>query len=369
MLLNSIKVRGIRNLHDCEINFGSRFNVLSGDNGQGKTNLLEAIYASCALRSFRTSRLKDLISIHHEQAYVSSWVTREELQRQYELTISQRSRIVRLDGKTVRPLKKYFGSFQVVLFAPEDLSIPKGSPSHRRKFLDRGVFTLQTSFLEYAQNYEKTLKSRNKVLKDEIPNHQKGDLLDVYDQQLIQLGAEIVHARLCFLDELAPYFEERFESITQSNMRVRLSYESEQLFESHKMEDIVQTLRDGIKSSRPRDLARGQTLVGPHRDDFRFYLEEQSAATFASQGQLRAMILAWKNAEMQLIKMRCGHPPILLLDDVSSELDRAKNEQFFSLLNQNEQQCFITTTHSDYVKLDQDRVDFRISGGQIQKVD
>lgn len=310
-----------------------------------------------------------MISINNEQAYVSSWVTRDDLQRQYELTISQRSRIVRLDGKTVRPLKKYFGNFQVVLFAPEDLSIPKGSPSHRRKFLDRGVFTLDTSFLENAQNYEKTLKSRNKVLKDEIPNHQKNDLLDVYDQQLIQLGAQIVIARLTFVQKLSPYFERSFESITQSNLEIKLSYESEQNYTSTELGDIVQKLSDAIKQSRSRDLIRGQSLVGPHRDDFKFSLEKQSAATFASQGQLRAMILAWKSAEMRLIKSQTGQAPILLLDDVSSELDRAKNEHFFTLLNQNEQQCFITTTHPSYVKLNSERIDFEISEGRVLRVE
>ena len=231
------------------------------------------------------------------------------------------------------------------------------------------MFTLETSFLEHAQNYEKTLKSRNKVLKDEIPNQQKNDLLDVYDQQLIHLGAQIVYARLNFISELSPFFERSFESITQDNLAVKMSYESEQNYESPKLDDIVFVLGEAIKTSRARDLMRGQSLVGPHRDDFKFSLEGQSAATFASQGQLRAMILAWKSAEMTLIKTRCGQPPILLLDDVSSELDRSKNEHFFSLLNQNEQQCFITTTHSDYVKLDNERLDFKISQGRVLRGD
>lgn len=370
MLVRALQVTGFRNLANAVVEPGSRFNVISGNNGQGKTNLLEALYAVCTLRSFRTSRLRDLIHINEEQAYVAARVDTGGLERRYELTINQRSRVVRLDGKAVRPISRYFGAFNVVLFAPEDLLVARGSPSDRRRFLDRAVFTLQPSFLGVSQDYEKVLKNRNLTLRDELLAAQKREeLLNVYDQQLATLAAQLLHARLSYLDRITAPFVGAFEAISRSGLPAGVEYQcaGELAAQGVDIVELEAKLLEGFKRNRRADLARGATNLGPHRDVLQFHLAGQPAANFASQGQLRAMILAWKTAEMQLLAQEHEEPPVLLLDDVSSELDPERNEFLFDFLRLQENQCFITTTHPSFVLLSSDRRDFEVKNGQIEE--
>ncbi len=469
MLVRSLSVSGFRNLVPSTLEPGERFNVFSGDNGQGKTNLLEALYAVCTLRSFRSSRLRDLISIHEPSAQVRAQVLRAGLERKYELTISERSRVVRLDSKTVRPLARYFGEFNVVLFAPEDLLVARASPGERRRFLDRAVFNMHPGFLSAAQDYEKVLKNRNICLRDEGMKRSSRDaLLDVYDQQLASLAAQVLRARRDYLRSIEPYFVRAFDLIARCQMPVELRYQSSgnlgldldvsesrwsgrlsgplsepssesrlsepsseprlsepsseprlsepssesrlsepssesrlsgplsepssepssepRLSESRSeppserrssesrlseppsesLSELQEALLQALTASRRADLARGATLVGPHRDLLEFRLAEQPVASFASQGQLRAMILAWKSAEMQLLAETHDDPPVLLLDDVSSELDPERNQYLFEFLKGRPGQCFITTTHPSFVLLASDRRDFRVKGGVIE---
>ena len=376
MLVRALKFTGFRNLAPASLEPGPRFNVFAGNNGQGKTNLLEALYAVCTLRSFRSSRLKDVISIHEEQAYVGARVAREGLERRYELTIRPRSRLVRLDNKAVRPIAKYFGDFNVVLFAPEDLLVAKGSPGERRRFLDRAVFTLRPTYLAIAQDFEKVLKSRNIVLRDEqMSPSSKDKMLDVYDHQLSGLSAQILLARLEYMNKVQDRFAKAFDAITRSSLPASLHYEAAgdvvdttaaQALPS--IEDLSSRYVEALRGSRRADLARGSTNVGPHRDVLLFHLAGQLAGTFASQGQLRAMILAWKTAEMDLLAEVHQDPPALLLDDVSSELDPQRNEYLFDFLRGRENQCFISTTHPKFVLLGEDRRDFRVENGVIEYV-
>lgn len=374
MLVRALKFTGFRNLAPASLEPGPRFNVFAGNNGQGKTNLLEALYAVCTLRSFRSSRLKDLISIHGEQAYVGARVARGGLERRYELTINARSRVVRLDNKAVRPIAKYFGDFNVVLFAPEDLLVAKGSPGERRRFLDRAVFTLQPNFLAIAQDFEKVLRSRNVVLRDDqLSSSSKEGMLSVYDHQLAKLSAQILRARLEYLNSVQGRFAKAFEAITRSGLPTTLRYEAsgevvstERFQELPSLESIEASYAEALVASRRADLGRGSTNVGPHRDVLLFELAGQPAGNFASQGQLRAMILAWKTAEMDLLADVHEDPPALLLDDVSSELDPKRNEYLFEFLRGRQNQCFISTTHPKFVLLEKDRRDFTVENGQIE---
>jgi len=375
VLVRALKFTGFRNLAPASLEPGPRFNVFAGNNGQGKTNLLEALYSVCTLRSFRSSRLKDLINIHGEQAYVGARVSRGGLERRYELTINARSRVVRLDNKAVRPIAKYFGDFNVVLFAPEDLLVAKGSPGERRRFLDRAVFTLKPSFLGVAQDFEKVLKSRNVVLRDErLSSSSKEEMLGVYDLQLAALSAQILCARLEYLKSVQERFAKAFEAITRSGMLASLRYETAgDVIETVSFQsvppvvDVEEAFLRALAASRRADLGRGATNVGPHRDVLVFELAGQPAGNFASQGQLRAMILAWKTAEMDLLADVHEDPPALLLDDVSSELDPKRNEYLFEFLRGRENQCFISTTHPKFVLLEKDRRDFTVENGQIEE--
>lgn len=370
MLLRNLKLRQVRNLAPTELEPAPRFNVFYGDNGQGKTNLLEAIYAVGTLRSFRTGYLRDLVALGADQAYIGARLVREDLERHLEVSFGERSRRVRLDGKAVRPISKYFGEFNVILFAPEDLQIPRGSPGERRRFLDRAVFNQVPEHLSSHRDYEKAVRNRNAFLRaraEEGPAAQGGsqELLEVLDSQVAELGAAVVAARAALLRQLRPRFQQAFEAITQLGLAVDVEYVGPERAEEIDLEGLQEALRGLLAAARRSDLARGQTSVGPHRDDLRFLLEGQPAQSFASQGQLRAMVLAWKTAELELFSATRGEPPVLLLDDVSSELDRTRNEFLFDFLRSRDSQCFITTTHSDCVLLSSDRADYEVRSGSV----
>lgn len=363
MLLRALQVGGFRNLAQTTLVPSPRFNVISGDNGQGKTNLLEAVYLAGTLRSFRTTSTQELIAWDAKAAHVAARVVRNELERVYEIDLMAGRKVARLDGKTPRTLSDYFGGFNIVLFAPEDLRVARGSPSGRRRFLDRSVFNRSVTFLADAQRYARALKNRNVLLRGPAPS---ADLLDVYDAQLAEVGARILRARLGYLGELRPRFAAAFEAITQTGMASTLHYESSLPALAPSLEELHARLRSALEASRHRDVARRQTTVGPHVDDIVFFLGAHEARAFASQGQLRALVLAWKTAEIELLRELHGDAPILLLDDVSSELDAKRNAYLFDFLDRIDCQCFVTTTHPRHVPVSQNRQDFQIVEGVLQ---
>lgn len=365
MRILALVAEHVRNLDLLQLQPRERFNVFVGDNGQGKTNLLEAIFVVATLRSFRTARLVDLVAFGSDRAKLGARVLRESLTRVYEVELAQGSRKVRLDGKVPRPVSQYFGAFNVVVFTPEDLGLPRGAPGDRRRFLDRGVFNLEPGYLAIASDYDRVLKTRNSVLRQagegRLVGKQVDELLAVYDQQLAQLAVETIAARARFVERLVPELSSAFSAITRTGRAATARYASKLLGASP--DDLQRTLREG----RARDLASGSTQVGPHRDDIVLELDGREAGSFASQGQLRAIMLAWKTAEMVILGSAHGDPPILLLDDVSSELDPQRNEFLFEHLASLAGQCFITTTHGDHVLLRRDRADYRIESGRIHE--
>jgi len=361
MRIQVLTASGIRNLRPLQLEPRERFNVFVGDNGQGKTNLLEAIYAVSALRSFRTSRLADMIAFGEAEARIGARVLKDELTRVYGVTIAQGGRQVLLDGKAVRPLSRYFGGFNVVVFTPEDLALPRGAPSERRRFLDRAVFNARPEYLSHVQAYEKALKQRNAVLKQAAQGVQPRaeELLSVYDVQLADSGLYIANARAALVDEIRIELAQAFTAITHGERLASARYVSKTAGTS--TDEIIAQHRAG----RAKDMATQSTQFGPHRDDIAFELDGRDAGLFASQGQLRAIMLAWKTAELDVLARTRGDQPVLLLDDVSSELDPARNAYLFEHLAMQAGQVFITTTHEGHVLLTRDRADYRIKNGQI----
>lgn len=363
MRIFTLVADGVRNLKPVQLRPRERFNVFVGDNGQGKTNLLEAIYVIATLRSFRTSKLTDLVAFGATEAKLGARVIKDDLVRVYEVDLGPGSRKVRLDGKAVRPLSRYFGGFNVVVFTPEDLALPRGSPGDRRRFLDRGVFNFEPGYLATASDYEKVVKTRNSVLKQagqgSMGARQAEDLLAVYDAQLAQLAVSIIAARVKFLETIGPEMTKAFAAITRTGLAAGARYVSKLVGKP------AVVIEEELRAGRARDLASQSTQLGPHRDDIVLELDGREAGSFASQGQLRAIMLAWKTAELEVLGRHHGDPPILLLDDVSSELDPARNEFLFAHLATLAGQCFITTTHGSHVLLHQHRADYRIQGGQI----
>ncbi|MBK9035050.1 MAG: DNA replication/repair protein RecF [Myxococcales bacterium] len=359
MLVTALHLHGVRNLAPMQLTPGPRFNVFAGDNGQGKTNLLEAVYVLATLRSFRTSALAEVIGHGHERAQLRARVVRAELERQYQVVLEPARKTAIVDDKPVRPIARYFGAFNVVLFAPEDLAVVRGPPADRRRFLDRTVFGRRASFLATAQTFEKVLRSRNAVLRGLADGERGGrDLLDVYDQQLAPLAVAMVRARRELLAELAPRLTAVYAAITGGELPLAVVYQTA-------VADDPAAVVAQLAADRPRDLARRSTSTGPHRDDLVFRLADHLAAGFASQGQTRALVLAWKIAELELLAETHGDAPLLLLDDVSSELDDTRNEFLFSYLSKRPGQCFITTTDARHVRITGERIDRRVQGGVV----
>lgn len=372
MRIESLRLSSVRNLVPTLLEPSARFNVFAGDNGQGKTNLLEAVFVVATVRSFRTSQLTDLLAFGAERASIVARVQGHGMTRIYDLELAPGGKRVRLDGKAVRPLSKYFGDFNVVLFAPEDLQIPRGTPSDRRRFLDRAVFNRRVDYLPAIQRYELALKNRNAVLRRAgdggLGGKQLYDLLDTYDEQLAEMGTAVMAARVEYLDELRPLVRAAFAEITRTGLSADVDYAwGEARSQTSKVPEPAEQ-RAELLRARPRDLARQATSIGPHRDDLRFYLETHDAGGFASQGQLRAIVLAWKTAELELLGRLRQDPPILLLDDVSSELDAQRNRFLFEHLAPRAGQCFITTTHPGHVLIPaSERRDYRVADGAISQ--
>jgi DNA replication and repair protein RecF len=355
--IHALEARQFRNLEQVLLEPHPRFNVLSGDNGQGKTNILEAIYLLGTLRSFRAGKTEEMVRFGAAQALVRARVEKLQTQRLLEVALSPGHKNAKVDGKGARATD-YFGGFNVVLFAPEDLRLPRGAPSGRRRFIDRAVWNAHPAYLGEVQTYEKVLRSRNAVLRDGGPE----SMLEVYDEQLARAAVAIVTRRRALVEELGPAVRAAFERVTQTGLALSIAYETD-----IEISDIEGSMRDKLTRDRRKDLARGATSSGPHVDDLELVLDGKSAKLYASQGQLRAIVLALKIAEIEFLREKLGDSPVLLLDDVSSELDPKRNAQLFDFLKSVPCQAFITTTHRSHVLLAEERVDFHVVAGTVAR--
>ncbi len=367
MLLRALELTAFRNLADTVLEPGPQLNVLAGDNAQGKTNLLEAIYLLGTLRSFRASKLGELMRWDVEaaggNARVAGRVDTRGIERKHEVTIQAGKKVARLDGKGVRSPTDYFKWLTTVLFTPDDLGVLRGSPGGRRRLLDRAVFNRTPAYLGEHNDYQRALKSRNAILKDGGPD----DMLEIWDFHLARYGARVVARRLAYIAELGPRVAAGYEAITHTGLRARLEYQGlEGLALDASEADLHAALVTAIGRSRGRDRARQFSSVGPHADDLGLWLDDRDVRLYASQGQTRALALALKIAEIRLLRDVHGSDPILLLDDVSSELDPQRNAHLFDFLDEVACQCFLTTTHPEYVRARLNRKDYRVVNGVIE---
>ncbi len=311
--------------------------VFAGENAQGKTNCLEAIYGLATLKSFRARRNRELIRFGADSARVGGAVMDEGIRRRFRFTVSPAGRSGEVDGKRPARLRDYFDGIRAVLFCPEDTAMVRGDPGGRRRFLDRAAFTARPSYLDIARDYRRVLDQRSSVLRS--PRQDLAQL-DVFDQQLAHLGARLSVRRQEIVRQLTPHFRELHMQITGGgSARIRYRGCLGDGDREEQRENFLALLAD----RRGDELRRGMNLVGPHRDDLHIEIEGRSARAYGSQGQVRSVVIALKLAELQAARAR-GERLLFLLDDLSSELDQRRTDQLLGLLRELELQTFVTTT-------------------------
>jgi len=344
MELQALALHNFRNYQDLSTTFSPGVNVFLGPNAQGKTNLLEAIYALALTRSHRTSTDKELIGWSGDSARISGTVDRRTGPVPLELSFTNKGKKAKVNHLDQPKLANYIGHLNVILFAPEDLELVKGAPAIRRQFIDREFSQMSPKYLYVANQYRALLRQRNTFLK-QMQAEKQSDLLllDVLTDQLIDLASELIARRLKLLTALNTAAAPIQADITQANEQLEIKYVSqlapEELLDE---QSIKSALTNRFEKMRKRELFEGTTKVGPHRDDLQFMVNDHDVAIYGSQGQQRTTALAVKLAEIDLMFAETGEYPILLLDDVLSELDTNRQTHLLTTI-QNKVQTFITT--------------------------
>ncbi|MDB4980362.1 MAG: replication and repair protein RecF [Myxococcales bacterium] len=368
MRILELRASGWRNLEPLRFEPGPRVTVLHGDNGQGKTNVIEAIYYLATLRSFRTSRADELVRAapgepRAERAQLAARVEHRGLERKVEIELGEARRIVQLDGKAVRGAAAIFGAVSVVLFVPEDLLLPRAAPAARRRFLDLAVFNVERGYYREAAAYQRVVKSRNHVLRQ---GRADPVLLDAYDEELARTGARVVMRRRALVAELAPRARDLFRAL-HADLPVELRYRSAPTVDAAADEEALRAaLLAGVGAQRALDARRRFTTFGPHTDDVEIVLDGRLAREHASQGQLRSLVLALKLAELTNVEARLGDAPVLLLDDVPSELDPTRRKFLFEMVSRLACQTVISVAERSVVPPLDGSVGFRVSRGRLE---
>lgn len=357
MYIESLELKNYRNYEYLCMTMHKGTNILFGDNAQGKTNILEAAYVCGTTKSHRGSKDKEMIRFEQEEAHIRMTVRKDEVSHKIDMHLKKnRSKGIAIDGIPIKKAVELFGIVNFVFFSPEDLQIIKNGPSERRRFLDAELCQLNKLYLQELANYNKILNQRNKLLKDISFQPNLTDTLDVWDMQLAAYGKKIIKVRKQFIEELNEIIKEIHEKLTGGREEIVITYEPDA-----EEEELEQQLAD----SREKDLKYKTTSVGPHRDDFCVKVNGIDIRKYGSQGQQRTAALSLKMSEIYLVKKIIKDNPILLLDDVLSELDSSR--QHYLLQSIKDIQTIITCTGLDEFIENQFSINkvFRVIDGNV----
>lgn len=314
MRIKSLSLKNFRNLTDEFLEFDKGLNILFGDNAQGKTNILESIFLACTTKSHKGSKEKEMIRMGEKEAHLRLFFEKDGNERKIDLHLNKtKSKGMAVDGLVVKKAMDLFGLVNVVFFSPEDLNMVKNGPSERRRFVDMELSQLDRVYLYQLSNYDRVITQRNNLLKQIFENESLIDMLDVWDEQLLKFGFSIIKSREKFLSDMNEMIKPIHSKLTGGKEELVLIYEPNVSLDE---------FSEKLKKSRKNDIYQKVTLVGPHKDDIIFMINGQNVRKFGSQGQQRSTALSLKLAEIELFKKITGEKPILLLDDVLSELDR-----------------------------------------------
>ena len=360
MWLKDLSIKHFRNYQDVDIDFNPRLNVFVGRNAQGKTNLLESIYFLALTRSHRTKTDKNLIQFEEEQLKIAGSLQKQTGSIPLEIDLAPKGRITKVNHLKQARLSDYIGHMNVVLFAPEDLQLIKGAPSIRRKFIDMELGQIKPIYLSDLSSYNHVLKQRNSYLK--TSHNIDETFLSVLDEQLVEYGSRVMLHRSEFIKKLEAFGRKKHFEISNQLEKLSINYQPSVNYIDK--ERLTETFLQALEKSRSRDLFKKNTGVGPHRDDMVFLINGVDAS-FASQGQHRSLVLSIKLAEIELMESITKESPILLLDDVMSELDNTRQLKLLETISQNIQ-TFITTTSLEHLQNLPDNLSvFTVNDGQI----
>jgi len=356
-----------------------RFNIYEGDNGQGKTNLLEVIAVLSGLRSFRTARLGECVRFGAERAQLGARVSGRGHVVDLGVEIQGNKSRVQVDGRSVARSSEALHALATVIFSAADLGLPHGEPLARRRWLDRAVFQHRPGYLAELRRFESAMSNRNALLRAASGKGVDGGsalvdpaTIEAFDGVLAEAAAVIRVRRRAFIEDFLPHFHREFEAIAHASADATLRYRPHRLSEVEwsgaaggSVDDEREELLRALRQRRRLDVQRGVTSVGPQRDDLEVQLAGRPAASHASAGQSRALVIAWRIAEIASLEATLGEPPVLLLDDLSSELDATRNEALMRHLDALGGQVFLTTTDARHIHLRTACRTVRISAGRL----
>ena len=370
MIIKQLLLNNFRNYESGCWQFSNGINILYGENGQGKTNILESIYFCAFGSSHRTFQEADLINIDGNNMSVATNFLSIDIDKKITLKKDgkkQRKEII-LDYDKIKP-RELIGQLKVIMFSPEDLQLIKNDPATRRRFLDMEISQIDNKYCFSLAKYNKILQHRNKLLLEIREKSANEYMLDVWDEQLANEAAYLLEQRLKNLDILTQLFSQIYSSIAENSESVSLIYKRKEnngdnLITLEQDVDYIDWYKDSLKERRNKDIDRALTGIGLHRDDILFTINEKPIKSYGSQGQQRTFILALKIAEIQLIKKQCGQYPILLLDDVMSELDMKRRKNLLDFLS-GKVQTFITVTDKESIESFTQAKYYKVDKGNI----
>lgn len=338
MVIKSLKLKNYRNYDLLDLNFDPNTNILYGDNAQGKTNILEALYLSGTTKSHRGTKDRDIIQFGYDESHIETIVEKRGICFQIDMHLKKNSpKGIAIDKIPIRKAGELFGIVHFVFFSPEDLNIIKEGPAERRRFIDLELSQLDKIYLSNLSNYNRIINQRNSLLKDLYGQKNLMDTLDIWDMQMAAYGTKVLEARKNFIKQVNEIISDIHFKLTGGKERISISYEAS---------NGNMSLEEALKRYRERDMRMKSTTVGPHRDDICFTTDSGlDVRKFGSQGQQRTAALSLKMSEIELVKQVIKDTPVLLLDDVLSELD--KHRQNYLLDSINNIQTIITCTGLD----------------------
>lgn len=370
MYLTKINLQNFRNYEVQELVLSPSINVLIGENAQGKTNLIESIYFLAMSRSHRTSRDREMIGWAKDFAKVEGQLQKKTQQLPLEMILSKSGKIAKFNHLEQKKLSDYIGHLNVIMFAPEDLSLVKGSPAVRRRFIDMELGQMNKIYLHHLVSYQQILKQRNKYLKEARYNKNFDSIyLDVLTEQLAAEGAEVLFFRFQFIKKLNRWAEKVQSNISNQQETLVIEYKTlNELNNKLTVAEIFEILKKNYKLIEKQEIEQGTTTFGPHRDDLMFFVNDRNVQNYGSQGQQRTTALSLKLAEIELMHEVTGEYPILLLDDVLSELDDSRQTHLLNSI-QDKVQTFITTTSLDGIQMEllDNPLIFYVEDGKIKE--